>query len=527
MNPGRAVTRLTVRQVRRGTLVVLAVTAGMSALVVTTYHSALGGAEGAAALAALAANPAIRTLFGEPVALDTAGGFTVWRTGTVLAVLLSVWGMLAATRISRGEEDAGRWDLLLAGRLTPSAVIRRQLGVLTVAVAGSGTAVTGALALSGTPLTGAALHGAGLALAGAFGVAVALLTAQVLPTRAGATGAATAVLGVALLLRMVGDGIGALGWLRWLSPYGLLALTRPYLDDRVAPLLVLGAGTAAVAALALVLAGRRDLRAGLLAPTTSRPPRRWLLGSVEAFALRRLLRPLTGWAAGIGAYFLLIGLLAESLTAFLADNPLFAEAAAEAGFAGLVTVRGYAATLFALLAVPVGIFAALRLADFGAAEADRRLTSLHAQPLRRGRLLAAEVVAALAGAAVLLTAAGTLTWLGATIVDAGLSLPAALAGAWNVLPVVLLALGAAVLALGWTPRAVAAVGALPGAGGFLLKVTAESAGQPEVGRLSPFAHLAAVPSTGPNWPASLAMAGVAVAVAALGWWGYHRRDLRG
>ncbi|MEK8110427.1 hypothetical protein NKG94_51120 [Micromonospora sp. M12] len=39
-------------------------------------------------MAALARNPAIRTLFGEPVALDQPGGFTVWRTGTVLAVLL-------------------------------------------------------------------------------------------------------------------------------------------------------------------------------------------------------------------------------------------------------------------------------------------------------------------------------------------------------------------------------------------------------------------------------------------------------
>ncbi|RLK09565.1 hypothetical protein DER29_6093 [Micromonospora sp. M71_S20] len=72
----------------------------MSVLVVVGYRSE---ALDPAALAALARNPAIRTLFGEPVALDQAGGFTVRRTGTVLAVLLGVWAMLAATRSPVGK----------------------------------------------------------------------------------------------------------------------------------------------------------------------------------------------------------------------------------------------------------------------------------------------------------------------------------------------------------------------------------------------------------------------------------------
>ncbi|GAB3852072.1 hypothetical protein GCM10029963_40970 [Micromonospora andamanensis] len=87
-----AVTRLALRQIRRGALVMSALAAGTTAMVVAGYESTAGTALDAAALAALAENPAVRTLFGEPFALDTAGGFTVWRTGTVLAVLLSVWG---------------------------------------------------------------------------------------------------------------------------------------------------------------------------------------------------------------------------------------------------------------------------------------------------------------------------------------------------------------------------------------------------------------------------------------------------
>ncbi|MGW1452930.1 hypothetical protein ACWCO3_32495, partial [Micromonospora sp. NPDC002411] len=131
---GSTVTRLALRQVRRGALIIVALVAGMSAMVAATYASTVGDALDAAALAALAENPAIRTLFGQPVALDDAGGFTVWRTGTVLSVLVGTWGLLAATRVTRGEEDAGRWALVAAGRLPVTAIVARHVAVLTGAV---------------------------------------------------------------------------------------------------------------------------------------------------------------------------------------------------------------------------------------------------------------------------------------------------------------------------------------------------------------------------------------------------------
>jgi ABC-2 type transport system permease protein len=194
--PARAVTGLAVRQIRRGALIVAATVAGMSALVVATYRSAVADGTDIASLTALATNPAVRTLFGEPVALDDPGGFTVWRTGTVLAVLLSVYGLLTATRITRGEEDAGRWDLLLAGRLPAASVLNRHVVVAAAATAVGGAAATGALLAAGTDPVAAALHGAGLALAGVFAVGTGALAAQVFATRSAATGAAVALLAV-------------------------------------------------------------------------------------------------------------------------------------------------------------------------------------------------------------------------------------------------------------------------------------------------------------------------------------------
>jgi ABC-2 type transport system permease protein len=366
-----------------------------------------------------------------------------------------------------------------------------------------------------------------MGLIGLFFAGVGGLAAQVFPSRAAASGAAVAVLGGGLLARMVGDGMAALAWLRWLSPFGLLEMSRPYAGDRWGPLVPLAAGAAVVLAVAVVIAARRDVGDGLVAPPAGRAARTALLGSVETFAVRRVLRPLLGWSLGVGAYFLLIGLIATTMIGFLADNPVFANAAGQAGFADLTSVRGYAATLFALLAVPVGVFAADRLGAFSAAEADRRLTLLAAQPVSRIRLLGAEAAAVTAAALLLTTVAGAATWLGVAVTGGDLAWPEALAGVWNTVPVTLLCVGAAMIGVGWLPRLAEAIGTLPAVGGFLLLVIAETAGAPGwVVDLSPFAHLPLVPVAAPDWPATLVMAATALLMMMLGSAGFHRRDLR-
>ena len=521
-NPGRVLTVLAARQVRRGAVIVTALCAGMSALVVSMYHSQ---ALDPAALEALARNPAIRTLFGEPVALDDPGGFTVWRTGVILAVLLAVWSSLAATRITRGEEDAGRWHLLLSGRTTLPDAVRGHLGVLAVVPLVAGTATAVAMTAAGAGVSGSMLHGAGLAGVGFFFVAVGGLTAQLFGSRSAANGATAAIVVVGLLARMVGDGVPELAWLRWTSPFGLVALTRPFATDRGLPLSVLALAGVLLLAVTARLAARRDVGGAIIAGPGGRPARTVLLGSAAAFAVRRTLRPLAGWAAGIAAYFLLIGLVARSMTDFLTANPQFTQMAAQAGFT-LGSVEGYAATLFALLAIPVGVFVASRLAALAADEASRRLTLLLAAPVTRTRLLATEAAVATGAALVLVTVAGLAVWAGTATVGAGLGLGDALTGAVNVMPIVLLCLGAAVLALGRLPRFVGGIGAVPAAGGFLWLVIADSVQAPTwIGAVSPFAHLAAVPATTPNWLAAVVMTALGAAGVTVGTVGYRRRDL--
>ncbi|MEV6276708.1 polyketide antibiotic transporter [Nocardia sp. NPDC051832] len=524
--PGRAVLWLTSRQVLRGAALIALTVTGMSALVAAQYQTTFAGAFDAGALHALAENPAIRILFGAPQALDNAGGFTVWRTGTPVLVLCGAWALLAATRITRGEEDAGRWELLLGGRVRMLDLVSRAAVTLALAAVLLATAVGAGLLVAGTDPIGALLHALCVLGTTITFANLGLLAAQLFPSRAAATGLAAAALGSALLLRMLSDGVGVLAWTAWLTPFGLAARAAPYAEDRVGPVLVLLALAAAPGAAALVAARRRDLGGGLIVLNGTRSARTRLLGSVSGFAVRRALAPTLGWLVGIVTYFLLIGALIASILEFLGKNPRFAEVAATAGFGGLGSATGFAAAMFAVLAMPVGGYAAIRIAALAADERARLWSMLHALPLSRYRWAGTEIVVTAAGSAVLLGAAATAMWVGAVLAGAPLGWGQALAGAFNVVPVVLLSLGAAVLALGWRPAAIGVIGAIPATGGFFLDVIAQSAGAPAwVRELSPFAHLAAVPATAPDWFASAVMTAVAIALTAIGLYRYNRRDL--
>ncbi len=90
-----------------------------------------------------------QAIFGPAHHLDTVAGYTAYHAVGVLGLVVAVWGLLAATRLLRGEEQAGRWELLLAGqttrrRATAAAIGGLGIGLLTLwAVTAAAAVVVG------------------------------------------------------------------------------------------------------------------------------------------------------------------------------------------------------------------------------------------------------------------------------------------------------------------------------------------------------------------------------------------------
>ena len=102
---------------------------------------------------------------------------------------------------------------------------------------------------------------------------------------------------------------------------------------------------------------------------------------------------------------------------------------------------GYAATMFSLLGISAGMYAAARITAAGADEISRHTVLLFGLPVSRRQLAGAEILVTVARVLLLLTSAGVAVWVGTAAAGAPLDVGAALTGALNVTPVALLCLG--------------------------------------------------------------------------------------
>src|ERR1039457_3027823 len=106
------------RAARQGALWGLA----FGAVIVTSvsgYASAYPTAAARAGLeTSLGTNPGLQALLGPARRIGVVAGFTAWRGLGLVMLVGAVWAMLAGTRLVRGEEEAGRWEILLAGQTT-------------------------------------------------------------------------------------------------------------------------------------------------------------------------------------------------------------------------------------------------------------------------------------------------------------------------------------------------------------------------------------------------------------------------
>src|SRR3954468_23244736 len=116
---GRALAVHTARRAARWGAVGGLVFGGTIAATMSTYTSTFPTPESRANIAAsVQGNAAFEAIFGITRHLDTVAGYTAYKTMFTLILLGSIWGLLFATRVLRGDEDSGRWELFLSGPTT-------------------------------------------------------------------------------------------------------------------------------------------------------------------------------------------------------------------------------------------------------------------------------------------------------------------------------------------------------------------------------------------------------------------------
>ena len=445
----------------------------------------------------------------------------------------AVWGLLAGTRLLRGEEDAGRWELLLAGRTTRRGAAAQAVAGLAVglvalfAVTAVVVAVVGRSSKVDISTGAAAFFALATVSAAAVFLAVGALTSQLAPTRRQAAAYAGAALGVSYALRMVADSGAGLEWLRWATPLGWVEELRPLTAPDPFPLALLALLTITAAGLAVHLAGRRDLGASTLPDRPATEPRTALLSSPVGLALRLARPTLLGWGAAIAGLGLLFGLVARSASRAVAGSSSLERVLARLGAPGS-GVTAYLGVGFLMMAVLLAFAAAGQVGTSRAEEAEGRLDHLLVRPVHRSGWLGGRVAVA-AGA---LVAGGVLAalaaWLGALSQGAPVAFGKVLEAGLNVVPPAVFVLGLGVAVLGVWPRATGVIAYGVIAWSFLVEIVGGTINANHwLLDTSLFHQMAAAPATAPDWTSAGVMVALGALGAALGILAFSRRDLVG
>ena len=248
-------------------------TIGVAAVVafVTIFFVAEAGTPQEAARFAASLQPvalSLEPMLGDAPALDTAGGFITWRTLGFLPLILGVFSLLLAVRMTAGEEARGTTDLALS---TPLQRTGFMLGLgaallacnLVIGTVGVAAGVAGAdLGGGGLRLVDGIWQGLGVGLVAWVWAACAGLVAQRARSRVAAR-AFTALLMIACyLITNLSRTSSFFAPLRWISPFTAYRASRPLVPGwevdvpALVVLLVVGVGLWGVA---VALFARRDL----------------------------------------------------------------------------------------------------------------------------------------------------------------------------------------------------------------------------------------------------------------------------
>ena len=527
MTPAQALVRLHVRLLRRSTAVLALLFFAGTLAVVAGYEELYPAGADRGPAVALGANPGLRAVLGSGAALDTAGGFAAWRFGGPAVVIAAVWAYLVATQLLRGEEEAGRAEMVRAGAITGSRVTSSAMAVIALAavsiIAGGGLG----LVAGGAPIAGSVLTAASLAIGAFVFGAVGVVAAQVLPTRRSAALASGGLVLAAFVVRALANTKDGWQWARWATPFGWAELVRPFGEPRLLPIVVAVVATATLAALGARLARDRDLGAAAVSDRPARAPREAGLGSSFTFAVREIAPRAGVWLVPLLAVSAAFGLLSRDVGEFFRTNEAFAEILERFNVDPSVPARAFLGFVVSTFSVVAVFFAIGEVSAAREEETTGRLDNLLTRAVSRRSWLSGRLLVATGGATAIATGLALGTTAGAAWGGTRVTVREFATVALNAMPVVILFLGVAALAFAVFPRSTSPLGfgAVALALVWQMVGSAISAPQPVLD-VSPFAHVAPVPAQPMNVPAACVLVALGVAACVAGVELFARRDVQ-
>lgn len=471
-------------------------------------------------------NPAIVALYGPFTSL-TLDAFATFKTILMGAVFLCLLAYIVVRRHTRTEEESGRLELLGAGAIGRRAPLAAAVLLATIAVLLTALA-TAAVAIGvGLDRTGSVALGVAWTVVGLTWVGVTAVAAQLAETARGTAGLSIGALGVAFLLRALGDTApdgSPVRFLTWLSPLGWGEKVAPYGENRVG-LITLGlVAYAGLVLLAFILLERRDLGAGLL---PSRPgAARGSLRSAGALTARLARGTVIGWLIAYGILAVVIGSIAGNVVDFV-DSPETAAMLRRLGGSAGTIVDTFFATEIQVAAIAAAALGIALVTRIRTEETAGRAEAVLSTPVRRTPWALGHVTVAVVATTLVMVVLGIVAGAvdGQRTGDVGASIASLVGAGASTLPAVWVCIGAALVLVGYAPRFTGLAWPVLIAF-FVVGELAELMSLPHwVASISPFHHLPRLPGGSADAVTLTLLTLAAAALLVIGLAGLRRRDL--
>lgn len=501
-----------------------------------TYQNFFASPEEMIEMTVLRSSSPVMRMFDPPISGASIAGFTMLESYTFIAVLIALMSSQALVRHTRQNEDTGRAEMIGA------AVVGRYAGLAAGLIVAAGASLalvplfTLVLAASGFSFSGALAAGAGYGGIGLFFAGIAAVTAQLSSTSRGANGLCGAVLGLSFLLASTGNILGRVAegglrvnsaWPAWLSPLGWGGQIRPFHDNNWWVLALFAAAFVILTALAMLLASKRDIGAGLLPARKGSPVAHPSLARPFGLAWRLQRGSWLGWAIGVVMMGAVFGGVTNELEKMIESNEKMMEMMEQFGGAAALTDTFFAMTM-SIIGSITAVHLVLSLLRMRSEEEEGTLEQVLSTSLSRIRWKLGYIACAVAGNLGLLLILGAVTGITAALVTGE--------GSWMVqlplaalvqLPPALLLGSAAVLAFGAFPRLSAVVAWAGVAISFLAgPLMADLLRLPSwLQNISPFSHVSSYPAESVEAFPILGLLVAAAVLAAAGVLLFRRRSL--
>jgi ABC-2 type transport system permease protein len=489
------------------------------------------------AYAVTTAGSVIAKAFGGLINGPSLGSIMMVETFLFIGVLIAFMSTLAIVRHTRANEETGAAELISSGIVGRHA----SLSAAFITVIGANVLTGGLITLmlqQNSQLAGsnAVLMGASLAAVGIAFAAVAALAVQLSESGRGANSLAAASIGVAFLVRAIGDSLGSVSanglsassnWLSWLSPFAWGFQVHPFTEENLAPLGLLFGFALITIGVAFYLSTQRDVGLGIFPARKGPKAATKNLLSVRGLTWRLQKGTLYGWTITFIILGVLYGGMVNEFKSLFENNEAAQEYLFSSGGSGDLNDVFFGAML-AFSGIVAAGYCVQTLLRLRSEESTGHVEYILGGAVGKKQWAISHIVLALLGVTFLMFImgiAGGITYVLIGGVPASEIIRLGLAALVQ-LPAVFAIASFVILIFGLLPRLATALSWLAFIGSFLIYQLGVLLELPQwVINISPFTHIPSVPAESLTVTPLLVLSTVSAALIVLGLAIFRRRDL--